>query len=230
MSKSPSLSPLCPSFPLNLPSFQTPLYSVPSANHLLSSQKGNLHEESKVQTTNNAGAPEIPTSLDNRAASKAHTDIKSQMSHAVDSVENKGPSNEELETALDGDGESSGSGNEGRGLEVPADEGSGQVGDGGSVQGAGEGGAGDALPRRAAEPGLLGVVDLEMGRDGAGETLLGEKGGGVGGGELVGLEGSVEARRGGVSRDSCGWVRGGGGGCGRLCLPVLAEGTGGSSW
>jgi len=180
MSKSPSISAFIPPNPvfLTLP---------PHASSLF---RDNLHEESKIQTTNNRRTPEVPTSLDDRRPSKAHTDIKSQMSHAVNGMEDKGPSDEELEAALDGHRQSGGGGDKGSGLEVPAHEGSGEVSDGGSIQSAGEAGAGDALPRRTAEPGLLLVVDLEMGGDGAGETLLGEKSGGIGGGDLVGLEGS----------------------------------------
>lgn len=113
------------------------------------------------------------------------------MSHAVDGVEHERPSDQELEAALDGNGESrSGSHERGR-LQVPAEKRGGKVADGGGVKSTGETGARDALPRGTAEPGLLLVVDLEVGRDGALETLLGEKLGGLGGGDLVGLEGSV---------------------------------------
>lgn len=113
------------------------------------------------------------------------------MSNTINGVEHKRPSDQELERALDGHGQSSGSSDERGGLEVPADKGGSEVGDGGSVEGAGEGGARDALPGGTAEPGLLGVVDLEVGGDGAAETLFGEDGGFVGRSEAFGLDGSV---------------------------------------
>lgn len=89
---------------------------------------------------------------------------------------------------------------------MPADKGSSEVGDGRSVEGAREGGARDALPGGTAEPGLLGVVDLEVGGDGAVETLFGEDGDFVGRSEAFGLDGSGFLVKGGGVLVEVSWV------------------------
>lgn len=93
------------------------------------------------------------------------------MADAVEGVEGKRPGDEELDAGLDGKGEGTERGDEGGGLEVPAEEGSGEVGGAEDVEAAREAGAGEALPDGAAEEGLLLVVDIEVGGDGAVEAL-----------------------------------------------------------
>lgn len=121
--------------------------------------------------------------------------VEGEVADAVDGVEGERPGGEELEGALGGEGQGAKRRGQRRALEVPADEGRGQVGRREHVQAAAEGGARDALPGGAAEPRLLLVVDLEVRGDGAAEALLGQEGGAVGGGEFLGRYGPVLGER-----------------------------------
>lgn len=102
------------------------------------------------------------------------------MLDAVEEVEDERPGNRQLETTLDHHGQGGEGGGHAGGLEVPAGQGSDNVGDGVAVQAAGEDHAGEALEDGAAEEGLALVVDLEVGRDGAGAPLLCEEAVGIG--------------------------------------------------
>lgn len=113
------------------------------------------------------------------------------MTDTVERMVGKGPGESKLETALDSEGESTESGGDRGGLEVPAKERGGQVGGAEGVEAAREGGAGKALPDGAAEPGLLLVVDVEVGGYGPLEALLGQESIGVILGEFLGCYLSV---------------------------------------
>lgn len=95
------------------------------------------------------------------------------MSDTVDGMEDERPGHGELQRTLDRERQGAEGGDQRGGLEVPADQGRGEVGEGVAVEEAGEGGAGDALPDGTAEVGLLLVVDLEVRGDGAAEALAG---------------------------------------------------------
>lgn len=96
------------------------------------------------------------------------------MAAAVDAVEGEGPGEEELEGALDGQGQGAeGGGHRGR-LDLPAQQGRGQVRRRENVQAAAEDAAGNTVPDGATEPRLRRVVDLQMGGDGALAALGGQ--------------------------------------------------------
>lgn len=101
------------------------------------------------------------------------------MSHAVDSVEDKRPSNQELEATLDSHGKGTESGYQGGALEVKTGQRGDEVGDRVTVQQAGEAETRETLPDGGSEVGLLLVVNVEMGGNGTLQTLLGEDGVGV---------------------------------------------------
>lgn len=124
-----------------------------------------LKEESKVRPTHNRRAPDIPPRLDNLLPLEPLPQIKHQMPDTVQRMERKRPRGEELDRALDSKGERAKRRRQRRALEVPADEGGRQVCRRKHVQAAAEGRAREALPDGAAEPGLLLVVDLEVGGD-----------------------------------------------------------------
>lgn len=113
------------------------------------------------------------------------------MPEAVDEVVGEGEAEEgELEQTLDEEGQGGGGGDEGGGLEVPADDGGDEVGGEVGVGGAGEDAAGDTGPGGGGEPGLLDLVDAEMGSDGAVQTLLVEDVGALGLRDLGGGSGT----------------------------------------
>lgn len=117
-------------------------------------------------------------------------EIENEVTHAINRVEHKGPRKEELEPALDGNGECRDRRSNRRALQMPARQRCDKVSRTERVQHPAEAGSGNALPCRSAEPGLLLVVDVEMGRDRALQPLLGEEGLRVGGGEFLGRDGS----------------------------------------
>lgn len=102
------------------------------------------------------------------------------MLDAVDGVVDKRPGEGQLDGALGGQRQGGEGGGDAGGLEVPAGQGGDEVADRVGVQAAGEEHAREALPDGAAEEGLLGVVDLEVGGDGPDAALAGEEGIGVG--------------------------------------------------
>ena len=89
------------------------------------------------------------------------------MANTVDGVESKGEAETELNSTLDSKGKSSERLDERGALNVPAEQGGGEVGGEVCVGGAGQSDAGDTGPGRGAEPRLLDLVDGQMGGDGA---------------------------------------------------------------
>ena len=146
-----------------------------------------LKGRKQIQATDDRRAPDVPASLDHCPPLEERDEgsVEDEVAHAVDGVEGEGPGEEELDAALGSEGQGAHGRGERGALEVPAEEGRGEVRRAEDVDGAAEAGAREALPDGAAEPGLGLVVDLEMGGDGAVEALLGEDGIGVVGGELL---------------------------------------------
>lgn len=115
------------------------------------------------------------------------------MTDTVDGVEDERPGDQELQATLERHGEGAeGSGERGR-LEVPAEEGSDQVGGAEGVEAAGEDRTGDTCPDGAAEPCLALVVNLQMGCYGTALALGGEERLGIGFAQLGGGHGSDRA-------------------------------------
>lgn len=116
------------------------------------------------------------------------------MSDSVPAVVGEWRSSDKLDADLGRDRKGSEGGRDGGRLEVETQERGGGVGGEVGVEGAGEGNASDAV-EGGHDPGELGLVDAEMGRDGAAETLGGENlvalglggGGGVVGGGGAGV-------------------------------------------
>lgn len=149
-----------------------------------------LQEESQTKGGSQTGAPEnVADGLDVGLA-EALGKVKDEVADAVDGVADKGPGEQELEGALGGDGEGAKGGGDGGRLEVPAQQGSDEVGGAKDVQAAGEDAAGDTRPDGAGEEGLAGVVDLQMRCYGSAAALGGEEGLGIGLGEFRGGNGS----------------------------------------
>jgi len=113
------------------------------------------------------------------------------MPDAVEEVIDERPRDDGLEGTLGEDAEAGEGLNEGRGLDVPAEERGGEVDDAVAVEGTGEGASGDTGPDGGTEPGLLGAVDLEVGGDGADLALGDEEGFFLVGGELLGHDGGA---------------------------------------
>lgn len=96
------------------------------------------------------------------------------MANAVDEVESEREAEEELDAALDDKGESSKRRDEAGALNVEAGERRDEVRGKVEVGDAGHGAAGDSGPGGGAEPGLLHLVDAQMGGDGAVLALVDE--------------------------------------------------------
>lgn len=96
------------------------------------------------------------------------------MLDTADGVVDEGEAKSELETTLDGEGKTGDEASDAQALEVKTDEGSGEVGDGETVEGDGESRTSDTVPGGATEPCLLELVDGQMGRDGSVEALVNE--------------------------------------------------------
>lgn len=116
------------------------------------------------------------------------------MLDAVDEVKGERESQGELDGALDDKGQSSEAGSQGSALDVEAEKRRGEVGGEVDVRSAGERAAGDTGPSGGAEPGLFHLVDAQVRRDGAFETLLDEDLLALLGGELLGRDGSMIER------------------------------------
>ena len=96
------------------------------------------------------------------------------MPRAIDEVVDKGETEGKLDGARGGEGHGGESGSDRGRLKVPAEEWGDEVGGEVGVGEARKGAAGDAGPGRVAEPGLLELVDAEVGGDGAVEALVDE--------------------------------------------------------
>lgn len=99
-----------------------------------------------------------------------------QVLNSIDTVEHKRPRESHLDTALDHKGKRCKSSSHRGALQVPTCQRRDQVADAVGVQATREDHAGEALEDGRAEPGLVLVINLEMGGDGASETLLCEEG------------------------------------------------------
>lgn len=170
------------------PSFSPIVLIFPTRDFSLYIFFKNLKEESKVKPPYQRSAPDVPACCYDLLPREEIAKVKSEVADTVDSVEGKRPGRDELEGALSGDGEGGERGDERGALEVPAEVGSDEVGGRKDVESAAEAAAGKALPDGAAEPGLLLVVDVEVGGDGAGESLLVEGGAGLLGRDLLGRD------------------------------------------
>lgn len=109
------------------------------------------------------------------------------MADTVEAVVGEWESHGPLESDLGEQGQSTESSGHGGRLQVPAEQRGGEVSGGPEIEAAGQGNAGETVGT-AANPGDLGLVDRQMGGDGAVQTLLGEVLGGVfrvGGGSNV---------------------------------------------
>lgn len=113
------------------------------------------------------------------------------MLDAVDEVEGERESQGKLDGALDDERQGSEAGSQGSALDVEAEKRRGEVGGEVDVRGAGERAAGDTSPSGGAEPGLLHLVDAQVRRDWAIETLLDEDLLALFGGELLSRDGSM---------------------------------------
>jgi hypothetical protein len=126
------------------------------------------------------------------------------MPNAVQAVEDKRERNQRLGSDLGGNGPRRETSRHDRRLEMPADRGRDEIRQAVDVQAAGEGEAGESV-QHGEIPRYLGLVDAEMGSDGAVEALLEEDVGGAGG------------------------AGGGGGGCRGCCWPAGALAYGSST-
>ncbi|KAF4120660.1 transcription initiation factor TFIID subunit 6 [Geosmithia morbida] len=139
--------------------------------------------------------PEGNLTPDNFLFGEALSDVEDEVAHAVDEVVGEGEGEGELDAAGDDDGEGAESGGHAGALEVPSqqrgDEVGGEVGVGGARQGA----PGDARPGRVAQPGLVELVDAQVGRDRAVEALPSQDLVALGRGGLFRREVSVKPTR-----------------------------------
>ncbi len=152
-----------------------------------------LQTESQTQTSDNADNPGSHLGLDEGSLLEALAEIEEDVPHTVGEVVGEGEAETELDTAVD-DGGHVGKGlSQAGALDVPAQEGGDEVGGEVSVGDAGQGAAGDTGPGRVAEPGLVQLVDAQMGGDGAVETLLGKDLVTLLGGTLDGCDGTEQS-------------------------------------
>lgn len=168
-----------------LPYFPLPFPLFTCSN--LSQTKG------KVETTQDARSPQRNLGLDNLSLCETDTHVEDEMPHAVDKVVDKGETEEELDAAADGVGHAGKGLGEALALNVPPEQGGDEVGGEVEVGGPGQGAARDSGPGRVAEPGLVELVDAEVGGDGAVEALLDENVVALGGGVLDGGDGARRA-------------------------------------
>lgn len=117
------------------------------------------------------------------------------MLDAVDEVESERESQSELDGTLDDERQGSEAGCQGGALNVEAEERRGEVGSEVDVGGTGERAAGDTSPSGGTEPGLFHLVDAQVRRDGAVETLLDEDLLALFRGELLSRDRSAKERR-----------------------------------
>lgn len=148
-------------------------------------------QKQEPQGSHNRSTPNYPATSNDSHLVEPPTHIIRRMSDSIDGMENQRPRNRELQAGLDRDGQAGEGGDQRGRLQVPAGQGRGEVGEAVAVEQAGETHAGEALPDGAAEVGLLLVVDLQVGGDGALEALGVEDGFGVGLGEVLGCYGAV---------------------------------------
>lgn len=95
------------------------------------------------------------------------------MPDSIERVESEGERKQSLGRELESHRPGGESGGEGGALEVPAECGRGEVGQTEEVESTGQGDSGDSV-ERGEVPGYLGLVDSQVGGDGAVEALFGE--------------------------------------------------------
>lgn len=130
-------------------------------------------QESKSKGTGDAQSNDSPARLDDGGVGESAAGIPDQVADTVHTVVGEGESKSGLEGNLGGDGESSHSSNHGSGLQVPAENGGGEVCGGPQVERAGEGDTGYTV-QGTADPANLGLVDGQMRGDGTVQALLGQ--------------------------------------------------------
>lgn len=141
--------------------------------------RGNL-QKSKVKSANHAEADNSPAGLNNHLVVDTTTGIPCQVSETVHAVVGEGKSEDALEADLCGRRETSESSSQRGRLEVPAEQGSSEVGGCEEVQGARQDDSSDSV-KTAEIPRNLGSVDGKVGRNRTSQTLLGEELSGIGG-------------------------------------------------
>lgn len=140
---------------------------------------GNL-QKSEVKSASHAEANNSPASLDNHFVVDTPAGIPCQVSETVHAVVGERESEEALEADLCGSRETSKSSSQRGRLEVPAEQGSSEVGGCEEVQGARQDNSSNSV-KTTEVPRNLGFVDGKVGRNGASQTLLGEELSGIGG-------------------------------------------------
>ena len=130
-------------------------------------------DEGKAECGGNTQADNSPARLDNSRVGETTAQIPSQVAEAVQGVVGERKGQDGLESDLSSDRESSHGGNHGGRLKVPAKSGREEISSSPQVERTGQDDAGDTV-QGGSDPTDLGLVDSQMGRDGAVQTLLGE--------------------------------------------------------
>ncbi len=154
-----------------------------------------LQAKGQVQATQQAGTENRALRQANGGLGKALAEIIRKMANAVDEVESERKAEEEFDATLDDKGEGSKRRDETGALKVEAGEGGNQVRREVDVGDARHGAAGDSGPGGGAEPGLLHLVDAEMGGDGTTLALVDEDLVSLVVGELGGLGEAAKERK-----------------------------------
>lgn len=118
-------------------------------------------DESKSKRTCHAQANDCPAGFDDGRVGEGTAGIPDQVAHAVHAVVCEGESQGGLEKNLGGNGEGTHGSDHGSRLQVPADDGGGEVCGRPQVKSAGEGDASDTV-QGTTDPANLRLVDTEM--------------------------------------------------------------------
>lgn len=156
-------------------------------------------DEGKGESGGDTQTDNGPAGLDDGVVGETTAQIPGQMAETVHAVVGERQGQSSLEGNLGRNRESTHGSDHGGRLQVPAEGGREQVCGGPQVEGTGHDDARDTV-QRGADPAHLGLVDGQMGGDGAVETLLGENRGRV----LV-VRGGSDGSKGNVS--FYGWLR-----------------------
>lgn len=140
-------------------------------------------KRSQSQRTNSTQTHHRPTSSNNALVLEIQRQIPNQMPNAIKRMERKGHRNNELQSSLHQQRQASKRRSHARRIQVPAEQGRDEICGTENVEPAGENAAGDTV-QCGENPGDLGLVDCEVGRDGATFALLDEDLVGVGWGHL----------------------------------------------
>lgn len=159
-------------------------------------------QKSKDKSAQGTQAHDRPARLDDLLVGDSTAKVPNQVADTVHAVVDEGEGHETLEADLGDEGEGSEGSGHGGGLEVPAQQGSGEICSRVKVQATGEEDTGDTVGTTA-DPGDLGAVDGKVGRDRAVLALLGKNlswVGGVGGGGRLSVTVSIHVS---ISRQLC---------------------------